>query len=61
MTHHVEEIPVWISHAMILKEGRIVARGPIGDVLCSAVLTKAYSQECEVYMEDGRYRMSLKR
>ena len=61
VTHHVEEIPSWIGHAMVLKEGRIVARGPIGEVLSSAVLTKAYSQECEVHLEDGRYRMSLKR
>lgn len=61
VTHHVEEIPRWIGHAMVLKEGRVVARGAIGDVLSSAVLTEAYSQECEVHMEDGCYRMSLKR
>ncbi len=61
VTHHVEEIPTWIGHAMILKEGRVIARGPIGDALTSAALTEAFSQECEVHMEDGHYRMSLKR
>ena len=61
VTHHVEEIPRWVGHAMVLKEGRVVARGAIGEVLRSAVLTEAYSQECEVHMEDGCYRMSIKR
>ncbi len=61
VTHHVEEIPAWISHAMILKEGRAIAHGPIRHVLTSAVLTEALSQECQVHTEDGCYRISLKR
>ena len=61
VTHHVEEIPAWISHAMLLKEGGVVANGPIDAVLRSAVLTEVFSHECEVYFESGHYRMSLKR
>ena len=61
VTHHVEEIPAWISHAMVLKEGRGIARGPIRRVLTSAVLTEALSQECQVHAENGCYRISLKR
>ena len=33
VTHHVEEIPTGITHAMLLKDGRIVAAGPLRDTL----------------------------
>ena len=33
VTHHVEEIPTGITHAMLLKDGKIVAAGPLRDTL----------------------------
>src|SRR3954452_22172905 len=30
VTHHVEEIPVGVTHVLLLKRGRVVAAGPVG-------------------------------
>ena len=33
VTHHVDEIPAGFTHVLLLKAGRVLARGPIDDVL----------------------------
>jgi iron complex transport system ATP-binding protein len=55
VTHHVEEIPRGISHALLLGEGRVVAQGLIGEVLTSENLSRAFGLELTVEQEDGRY------
>src|SRR3954470_3403816 len=35
VTHHVEEIPVGFSHALLLREGAVVASGPIDETITS--------------------------
>ena len=35
VTHHLEEIPATTTHALLLRDGAIVAAGPIADVLTS--------------------------
>ena len=42
VTHHVEEIPAGITHAMLLRAGRVVASGPIDAVLTDAHLSTAF-------------------
>lgn len=42
ITHHVEEIPPGITHAMLLREGRVVAAGPIESTLTSANLSNTF-------------------
>ena len=41
-THHLEEIPPGATHALALRAGKVVAAGPISEVLTDAVLTQAY-------------------
>jgi iron complex transport system ATP-binding protein len=55
VTHHVEEIPLGISHALLLGEGKVVAQGLIADVLTSPNLSKAFGLDLVVEHEDGRY------
>ncbi|KKO84416.1 ABC transporter ATP-binding protein [Corynebacterium otitidis] len=55
VTHHVEEIPEGFSHAMLLDEGDVVAKGLIDDVLTSENLTRAYHQPIALDRIDGRY------
>ncbi len=39
VTHHPEgEIPPGITHALLLRQGQVVAAGPVGDVLRSAAV-----------------------
>ena len=33
VTHHLEEVPPGFTHAMLLRDGGVVAPGPIGEVL----------------------------
>ncbi|MEX3770838.1 ABC transporter ATP-binding protein, partial [Mycolicibacterium fortuitum] len=44
VTHHVEEIPVGFSHALILSEGKAVASGLLTEVLTAENLSKAFGQ-----------------
>ncbi len=42
VTHHLEEIPPSTTHALLLREGRVVAAGDIGDVLTSENLSACF-------------------
>jgi len=55
VTHHVEEIPVGITHAMLLKQGRVLAAGPIADVLTAQRLSETFDIELEVSRINGRW------
>ena len=55
VTHHVEEIPRGITHAMLLREGRIVAAGPIAETLTAANLSETFGLPLVVESHDGRW------
>ena len=48
VTHHVEEIPPGFTHALLLREGRVVAQGPIDQTLTGASLTAAFGVGVDV-------------
>jgi iron complex transport system ATP-binding protein len=55
VTHHVEEIPAGITHAMLLKDGKIVAAGPLRDTLTAENLTKTFDVDLSLTEADGRW------
>ncbi|MFY9330719.1 MAG: ATP-binding cassette domain-containing protein [Candidatus Nanopelagicales bacterium] len=55
VTHHVEEIPPGTTHALVMADGRVVAQGPIGDVLTASVLEQVYGLPLVVSTVDGRW------
>jgi iron complex transport system ATP-binding protein len=55
VTHHVEEIPPGITHAMLLREGSIVAAGPLPETLTAENLTKTFDVELTLVEADGRW------
>lgn len=57
VTHHVEEISRWVTHAMLLAAGRVVAAGPVGATLSSDNLSRTYGAPAELVTEAGRYRL----
>jgi len=59
VTHHIEEIAPWITHALVLRQGRTLAHGRTEAVLRGSVLTKALAHPCEVLRKNGRYSLSL--
>ncbi len=56
VTHHVEEIPAGISHALLLKAGRVVAAGPVETTLTSELLSQTFDLPLELTADRGRYR-----
>ncbi len=42
VTHHVDEVPVGMTHAMLLRGGRIIVAGPIDDVLTAESLSDCF-------------------
>jgi iron complex transport system ATP-binding protein len=55
VTHHVEEIPVGVTHALLLREGRVVAQGLAGDVLTSEHLSTTFELPLALDYDGGRY------
>jgi iron complex transport system ATP-binding protein len=55
VTHHVEEIPIGISHALLLKQGDVVAAGPIEDTLTADHLSTTFDLPLALARTDGRW------
>jgi iron complex transport system ATP-binding protein len=55
VSHHVEEIPPGFSHALLLREGGVVAQGLVGDVLTAANLSATFGMPLQVRYEDERW------
>ncbi|HEY7225835.1 MAG TPA: ABC transporter ATP-binding protein [Micromonosporaceae bacterium] len=55
VTHHVEEIPVGFDHALLLRQGSVVAQGPIRAVLTSENLSATFDAPLQVSFADGRF------
>ena len=56
VTHHVEEIPAGITHALLLSGGRVAASGPIGEVLTDELMSAVYGMPLRIEQaDDGRW------
>ncbi|GLB67264.1 ABC transporter ATP-binding protein [Arthrobacter mangrovi] len=61
VTHHLEEVPPGFTHAMLLREGGVVAQGPIDEVLTEENLSTAFDMPLEVKNDGGRYTAVARR
>jgi len=55
VTHHLEELPATTSHALLLAAGRVVAAGPVGDVITTENVSAAFDYPIEVRRDGGRW------
>ena len=56
VTHHLEELPATTTHAMLLREGRCLASGPVGDVLTSELVSACFDHPVRLERsDDGRW------
>jgi iron complex transport system ATP-binding protein len=55
VTHHLEEIAPSVTHALLLGEGRVLAAGPIDDVLTSRHVSACFGVPVEVTGRRGRW------
>jgi iron complex transport system ATP-binding protein len=59
VTHHLEEIPPGFTHALVLKRGRVLASGPVPEVVTTEVLRDAFDVNLVVEQSNGRYTARL--
>jgi iron complex transport system ATP-binding protein len=55
VTHHLEEIPATTTHALLIRDGAIVAAGPAPTVLTSKSVSTTFDIEVQVAHNAGRW------
>jgi iron complex transport system ATP-binding protein len=55
VTHHLEEIPIGFSHALLLRAGAVVAAGPVAEVLTSAQVSETFGLALDVDRRGDRW------
>jgi iron complex transport system ATP-binding protein len=55
VVHHVEEIPPGFSHALLIREGVIVAQGLAHEVITGENLSKTFGTTLELQRVGDRY------
>jgi iron complex transport system ATP-binding protein len=55
VTHHLEDLPASTSHAMLLRDGAVVASGAADDVITSAAVSNAFAFPLAISREAGRW------
>ena len=61
VTHHVEEITESFTHALLLREGRVVASGPRGEVLTAKNLGETFGAPVRLGRRLGRLELRVRR
>ena len=56
VTHHLEDLPASTSHAMLLRDGAVVASGAADDVITSAAVSDAFAFPLAITRRDGRWQ-----
>lgn len=59
VTHHVEEIMPAFTHALLLREGRVMAAGPKAAVLNSAKISATFGAPLRLVRRAGRYALRV--
>ena len=55
VTHHVEEIPPGFTHALLMREGMVVAQGLLTETVTGEHLSKTFGLPLRVDQSDGRF------
>ena len=55
VTHHVEEIPAGCTHALLLRQGHVVASGAAEEVLRAGPLSECFGLALHLERRSGRY------
>ncbi|MFE7631227.1 ABC transporter ATP-binding protein [Kocuria sp. NPDC057446] len=55
VTHHLEEVPDAFTHALLLREGRVVASGPVQQVMTQKNLSETFGLPLKLVQVGNRY------
>jgi iron complex transport system ATP-binding protein len=59
VTHHPEEIPPGFTHALLLRDGRVVSSGPIEETITSEHVSTCFGAPLRVERRDERFTVRL--
>lgn len=55
VTHHVDEVPLGVTHALLLRDGRAISHGPIDEALTADTLSECFGMSLTLQRRpDGR-------
>jgi iron complex transport system ATP-binding protein len=60
VTHHVEEIPPGFTHALLIRQGRVVAAGPLAETVTADTLAATFDVPLDVEQVGNRYAARLR-
>jgi iron complex transport system ATP-binding protein len=55
VSHHLEDLPVTTDHALLLNGGRVVAGGPVGDVVTDDLVSATFGIAVRIHRAGGRW------
>ncbi|MGW4243774.1 ABC transporter ATP-binding protein [Nocardia sp. NPDC004722] len=55
VTHHLEDLPPGTTHAMLLREARAIASGPVDDVITTANISTCFDHPVRILRDEGRW------
>ncbi|MFC4908452.1 ABC transporter ATP-binding protein [Actinomadura gamaensis] len=55
VTHHLEELPTSTSHAMLLRDGAVLASGPADEVLTTELVSACFDHPVTITRSNGRW------
>jgi iron complex transport system ATP-binding protein len=55
VTHHLEELPASTTHAILLREGRVLASGAADDVLTTELISACFDHPITIEKSGGRW------
>jgi iron complex transport system ATP-binding protein len=55
VTHHLEEVPATTTHALLMRDARVLAAGPVTEVLTPDNLSDCFGRPLHVDRLDGRW------
>lgn len=61
VTHHLEELPPHTSHALLLRDGRALAQGPVAGVLTGDRVGTCFDLPLELERHGGRWSVRIAR
>ncbi|GHF61247.1 ABC transporter ATP-binding protein [Streptomyces griseosporeus] len=61
VTHHLEELPAHTTHAVLLREGRVLAHGPAAGVLTGERVGACFGLPLALERHDGRWSVRIRR
>lgn len=62
VTHHVEEVPTGVTHALLIRDGRAISQGPLDEALTTDALSECFDTPLVLERRaDGRLTAFAKR